>query len=687
MTDFYTDRGQKDWLEGVTHDMILAGQRRTMEWTAIWSSGLSQVYNNQRTGVDVELDDEGKPINADVQINQSFPAMMQETAIQAQRRPMIMVEPHDEQPEDSTDAEIWQGILQHQYVNELAMPELNSAASIDAFVFGLYIAKVYWEPKAEWDIKLRRWIGKPQANLLFPPYFGADPEAEVIDTSTAYVYSGRRVSLDWVLRRWGTTPDMKQKIIQAAESDPHNTDYARAMNDAWGPNFTPHAASETQLASSFQKEDGSDMAQRGSRGRILRMINAARGYGAEGSGDKDNYEGRPRKLTLFEVYFRDMTESQKTDVASISKEELLDSGAIIPASNGEFVVGNPEAFKDSAPHLKEGDTPLIADWPSVTNKALEPDFPRGRFVLKIGRDLILNPKESEQVYPHKQWPYVTGVFHQLPHIWEGMNGTEMPEPIQTMTNSTYTSLLNLINYYGNPKLIQDKSALADPKEEITNEPGGVINCAEGQIDKVAKFMEMAAVPPQIFKIIELLDRQGQGLSGKHDQSLGRGSKGNVTAFEIATKQEADVIRSSQQIQRKDAWNKKIMDLVVEMDQANLEPGQIIQMTGKEFDARRGEMTKALLDLDFSIKLQIGTGLPFDKQQKKQDWKELAEIFGALSVARQLLEAYEVDNIDELLQDIQGYPEFIEFMEQKQAEQEQAEQEAQQQEQQTAVGAV
>jgi len=487
MTDFYRDRGQKDWLEKVTGDMIMAGQRRTNSWGEIWSSGLNQTYNNQRTGTTGVTDENGNPVDTDIQINFAWPNMMQETAIQAQRRPQIFVEPHDEQEEDSEQSEKWQGILQHQYMHELGMPELNNAASIDAFCFGLYIAKVFWEPQAEWDIKNRRWIGKPQANLLFPPYFGADPEAEAIDLATSYVYSGRRVSLDWVLRRWGTSPEMEQKITDAAEKDPYNTEYARAMNDAWNPSFEPYGTSEAELASSFQKDGGQDLSQRSSRGRLMRMITAARGYGM--SGDKDNYTGRPRKLTLFEVYFRDLTEAQKEDVKPITGEELQDSGAIEKYTDGSWHVGNPEAFKVSAPHLQEGDLVTSRDWPTRTNKWREPTFPRGRFVLKIGQDLVLNPKEEDQVYPYKRWPYITGVFHQLPHIWEGLNGTEMSENLQTMINSTYTTLLNLIKYHGDPTLEVDKSNMADPDANIERGPGAMVEVAPGKMGKVAQFIE------------------------------------------------------------------------------------------------------------------------------------------------------------------------------------------------------
>ena len=676
MTDFYEDRGEDDWVVKATSDMVRAGAKRTNAWGAIWSSGINQLFNNQRTGVSGETDEDGNRVNTDVMVNYSWPAYMQEAATMAQRRPLIMVEPHDEQDEDDDSAKLWEGILQHQYLNALKMCELNNAASIDAYCYGIYIAKVFWEPKAEWDLKARQWIGKPQANLLYPPYFGADPEAETIDSSTSYLYSGRRVDLGWVLRRWGKTTEMKTAIMKAAESDPFNAEFMRDMNDSWGPDFSPHGVSEDHMASSFQREDASDLKNQGSRGRIVNMINSARGFG--GSDDKDNRAGRPRKLTLFEIYFRDLTESQKNDVAAIDKEELIDKGALVSMDNGQLVVGNPEAFKKSAPHLKEGDVPRSIDMPMRTDQAYEPDFPRGRFVIKIGEELVLNPDPADQVYPYRQWPYVTGVLHELPHIWEGMNGSEMSENLQTFTNSTYTAMLNLIKYHGDPTLITDKSNLADPKEDIETGPAKIINAAPGQIDKVAKYLDRAGMPSEAFSIAELLDRHIQGQSGKHDQSMGKASKADVTATEIAAKQEADIVRSSLQIQRRDRWIKTIMELVVELDQANLEPGQIVQMTGKEFDARRGEMTQALKDLEFSIKLQIGTGLPFDKQQKKNDLIQLSEAFGSpFPFARELLEAFEIDNIDELLEKVDGYPQFLQFMEQLQAQEEEAAQEQEQ----------
>ena len=669
MTDFYRDRGQADWLEKVTDDMIMAGQRRTNSWGEVWASGLNQTFNNQRSGTFGAVDEDGNAVDVDIQVNYAFPNLVQDMAIQSQRRPQVFVEPHDEQEFDEKQAEKWQGILQHQYMNELGMPELNNAASIDAFCFGLYIAKVFWDPHAEWDVSLRRWIGKPQANLLFPPYFGADPECERIDQSTGYVYSGRRVSLDWVLRRWGRDKEMENRIIDAAEKDPYNSEYAKAMNDAWSPSFTPYGTSETELATSFQHDGGQDLSQKSSRGRILKLINAARGYGI--SGDKDNSAGRPRKLTLFEVYFRDLTEAMKEDVKPLTSEELEDKGAIEQYEDGSWRVGNPEMFKDSAPHLKEGDVVTSRDWPSRTNRAMEPSFPRGRFALKIGQDLILNPKEEDQVYPYKKWPYVTGVFHELPHIWEGLNGTEMSENLQTMINTTYTSLLNLVRYHGNPLLEVDKSKLADPSSAIESSGGGLIEVGAGNIGKAAKFLERAGLPAETIAIADMLDRQIQGTGGKHDQSLGRAGQANVTATEIAAKQESDIIRSSLQIQHRDKWNKTIMELVVELDQANLEPGQILQMTGKEYNARRAEVTQALIDMDFAITLQIGTGLPFDKEKKKQDMERIASIFGPIPIAREILEAFEIDNVDEVLERVDGYQQFVQFMEQLQAAQEQA----------------
>lgn len=676
MTDFYEDRNQEDWLANVTEDMILAGQERTKAWSTIWSSGLNQVYNNQRSGIKADDND------VDIQINQSWPAMMQETALQAQRRPMIKVEPHDEEQSDEDAAKFWEGHLQHRWVTDLDMGAINEAASLDAFCYGLYIAKVYWEPKAEWDEKNRRWVGRPIVNLMFPPYFGADPEAEKIDMSTSYIYTGRRVSVDWMLQRWGwnandtKNEEMTRMILDAAGEDPYNSDFTREMGSDQGPVIQPHGTSETQMASSFQREDGSDLESISNRGRLVNLINQARGFGS--SNDVRNVKGRPRHLTLQEIYFRDLTEGQKTDAQTIPMEELAAQGSIEKRDDEMWVVANPEAFKKSAPHLKEGMVPSSGDMPTRTNEWMEPTFPRGRIVLKIGKDKILNPKESEQVYPYKRWPVVTGVFHALPHLWQGLNGTEMSEGPQYWLNACYTQLLNWINYHGNPQKEVDPSKLAHPEQKVTGHAGGTIEVAPNQLGKAVANLEPAKLSPGIPAIVQMVERHMQGIGGKNDQALGRESVGSKeTATAIAAKQQSELVRTTLQIQHRDNWNMEVMDLVKEMDQANLEPGDWVKLAGKDFMSRSAEVTAALLNLEFAIKLEIGTSLPFDREKKKQDMERLAAILGAIPMAERLLEAFEVDKPEEILERIEGYQQFMAFLEQKRQEQEQAEQEQRQ----------
>ena len=670
MTDFYTDRDKEGWLESVTEDMLLAGRQVTINWMDYYSSGYNQTYNNQRTDADPNNED------VDVQVNRMFPAMVQEMAVQAQRRPMIMVEPHDEQGIDAESAKVWEGILQHQYLNELNMVDLNQNASMDAWNFGLYVAKVYWEPKAEWDVDRRVWIGKPQTSLVYPPFFGADPEAEAIDMATPYVFSERRVPIDWVLQRWGTTPEMKAKILKAAETDPYNTDFARQTNNTifgrirnW---FTPSAGASSQsvLQNAYNRDKGVGLKGSGpSRGRLLELIAGARGLGNQT--DIRNYSGSPRYLTLSEIYFRDLTEGQKTDLQDIPREELLDSGALVPHADGTLRVGDPTAFKKSAPHLKEGDVPTIADMPQRKNDLSEPEFPRGRFVLKIGRDLVLNPEKKDQIYPYKRWPYITAVNHRLPHVWQGLNGTEMSEPLQTLINSTYTSMLNWVKFHGNPQKVYEEGAVSDTKK-LTNKPGGMIPMKEGKIDKI-RDLPPAPLSGGFDRIISGLNNEIQSMALKPDQATGRGTSGNQTATEIATKQEADIIRSSLQIMQRDQFNKEIMELVVELDQANLKPGDMVKLSGKEFAARLHEIEEGLLDLEFAIKLQIGTGLPFDKEKKKQDIERLAQFTGPFPIMDKILEVFEIDDPEETLEKIEGYREYLAFVEQRkqQLEQEQA----------------
>ncbi|MBC8218363.1 MAG: hypothetical protein H8E73_07855, partial [Planctomycetes bacterium] len=213
------------------------------------------------------------------------------------------------------------------------------------------------------------------------------------------------------------------------------------------------------------------------------------------------------------------TEQQRQDVEDIPLAELEAYGSIY-LEDSQWHVGNPEVFKKTNPKLKEGDLFLQIDHPTRSERAMEPSFPRGRFVLKIGKGQIMNPTADEQRYPYKRWPYMTGVYHGLPHVWQGLNGTEMSESVQYWINSSYTALLNFVNYYGNPQTVREENALADENAEVTGKPGGVIVVKETKLDKI-KRLEQPTMSAAVPKVIEMMQREAQAATGKHATSLGR----------------------------------------------------------------------------------------------------------------------------------------------------------------------
>ena len=120
--------------------------------------------------------------------------------------------------------------------------------------------------------------------------------------------------------------------------------------------------------------------------------------------------------------------------------------------------------------------------PSRSRRFEEPTFPRGRYVIKIGRDLILNPKEADQVYKYSRFPYIVGIHHRLPHIWQGLNGTEMSQSPQTYVNTTFSTLLNYVKFHGNPPTVVEEDALADSqKGKVNKKPGAQIEMKANKI--------------------------------------------------------------------------------------------------------------------------------------------------------------------------------------------------------------
>jgi len=627
-----TDSSRNQWLIDATRAMVHQARAETDGWITLWQDALNYVFNNQLAG---KKRKEGWPA---VQANYIFPAVIQEIALHAQRRPRILARPYEQS--DLEAAEVWNGLLQFQYDEVLDMAMLNIAASLDAKVYGIYVAKTLWEPKAFWDTEQRRWIGEPRANLIRPEFFGADPEAEKL-RDAQYVYSQRRVSTQWAMNRW---PDFADQIQQAAHEQREDMYQQFTI-----PGYDRDRDKDEGIPSTTE-------------GRLVNLLTRFRDTQQAPIPTKSKPDGIPPKVTLTEVYFRDLEERDGKDPQAIPAKELESQGAIY-LENEVWKVGNPEFFGG---RYKEGEVFSDADWPTEDmGVGPEPVFPYGRYVLKVGEgegETILNPEEKAQVWPYRRWPYVVGVNHILPHTWRGLNATEMPKGLQDWMNISFSHLLNYVKFFGDPLVLKEEGAVkAGTKLKV--KAGAIWNLLRGGMNKIKR-----DPPPTmgngVPQAIQFIARQLQDDTGIHEPSRGQTTAGKQTATEIATLQTAVQTRVGLQLIYKDLWAKEVMQRVADLDKAHMTPGEIVRIVGEDKARAVTQMTQQALDLKFDVVLKVGTALPFDQERRKQDAERLFTHLG-MAYLPELLDAFEIENKEEILARAEAWQQLQQLMAQQQ----------------------
>jgi len=655
------DDKQTDELNERLDAMLALGQEDNKAWSALARDAEDYIFGNQLKGV--KSRDGWDRIVA----NYLFPAVTQQMALMAQRRPAVVVEPWE--PGDAPFADFWRGLEQWRFDRTLRMNYLGLGATLDAAIHGYYVAKAYWEPKAEWVDEEKRWRGEPYVTLMRPDYFGMDPDAETV-ADASFVYCHRRMLLDKALARW---PKQAEEIKRVAAEQPE--DLASPGVATLGGEFENRAEGQVDKDPAAKQE-----------GRLVNLLRQARGYGeggqAQGAGDK-RPDGLPRWVTVTEVFFRDSTERSGRETRPVPWEELVQQGLVrydpetltyTVGAEGVFagkVAGDLMSAEDEVPEQ------IVSEWKD------EPVYPNGRVVLRIGK-LILNPDaekswdEGGQVWPFRSWPYLVGVNQILPHVWRGLNAVEMPRTLQDWKNVAFAHLANYLKFFGDPITMVEGGAVAGAGTKgeklgtkLRARAGAIWLLLKGGLDKIKR----DPPPPMsqgILEVDRLISRELQDQTGMQEVARGRQAGGSPTATEVQELSRSSRVRTSLAAILQDEWMEAVMRLVAEMDQRYLEPQDMVRIVGERAAIRMAQAGEGMPedghDVKFDLSLKIGTALPFDQERKKE---ELAQLFKAVgpAILPELLAAFGLENAEEVLARSEMWQAFQQF----QAMQAQAEQ--------------
>ncbi|MFA4944888.1 MAG: hypothetical protein WC789_09340 [Lentisphaeria bacterium] len=641
--------------------MVDSAKVVTDKWGDIYETAVRYLFNDQLRDKDRK---EGWPA---VQLNMLFPALTQEMAVLAQRKPEIEALPEtggDKSQGDQQAAEVWKGILKYDWERTLKMPKRCRQAVLDGKLHGYWLGYPYWDDRAYWDEDRSKWIGAPKVSVLSPRRFGMDPNAEDLEEAE-FCYLQVERSVEWCLSQW---PDKREIILRAASAQAE--DIATNLPSSLTPPGQHKADSE--IGKGIDETSTTD-------GMISGFILEARKRFIDTAPQDEEFGTTGRTLMVTGVWFKDRRTKKLRIDSPLPMEEverLKVEGALSTNETGQLVVGDPSHEVWAGRPFAAGYPLSQADWPVDTREVDKPVFPRGRCVWLVDQE-VLNPKTEDQVWRYSRWPFVVGVNAMLPHMWQGLNGVEMVRGIQDWINISATKLLNWLVNFADPALAIEEGALATRKTR-SGEKAGILSRVAGAIwtflpGKLRKgmvtYMPPPALPEGTLRLYELMHRVGQDATGVHNPGLGATSKGQPTATEIATLQTSTQTRQGLQIALLDEWVQQIMELVAEIRQVHMEEGDMARLLGEKGETQVSELTADAAQLRFDVRLKVGTALPFDDERQRQEAERLKAMFPQNpEVSKLVLERFRVDNVDEIMQADALYSQFLAWLEQMQAAQ-------------------
>jgi len=613
----------KDTLDG----MLKQCAAEANDWSGVYRDGRNYVYSNQLADKEIK---EGWPR---VQRNRIFPAVIQEQSLLTQRRVTIKASPFE--PSDADGAKTWQPVLQWQYATGLDVPGKAIKGICDAKTHGHWVSRLYWDPRGKWDRKANRWTGELKMRMCRPELVTLDPDSEDPD-DPEWAVEFEQVRVDEGTVRY---PGFKNKFeLEASGKEGGVARVLEQMMDA-GSTGGP-----------LVDEQGLGMPVT-SEGRLAGLLTP---LGPTDETDADALPGVGRKVWLTHFFFKDRTTERMTVVDhEYTGEELLTSG--------RATLELPEGEEEEVPGPNYVDTmtgePLTkVNWPQDERDEDIPKYPGWRYVVRLGEDTIL----TDESWDYDNPPYAVGQNLPLPHTWHGLNGVELARHTQDTLNDIGKHFGNWINLFSDPVVEVERGALEgdpdnrDPASHLRAKAGAVWDLAVGAI--AANRIRRTPPPPMpssSLAIDAIFDQQSQDETGVHEIALGRKTSSSTTATEALALETNTKLRTAMQWKMMETWILRVMRRAQELCDRNMKPGDMVRIAGTQAQGLVAKLKESDFNARFDLSLEVVTNLPFDRDLRKNDAKELYQILGAPYLS-DLLDAYEVPDKEVLLSKVEAY---------------------------------
>jgi hypothetical protein len=612
-----------------------AGMGRTKQWVDMWQESLQYFFSDQLHYKKRHKDWQW------VVLNYIWPTAIQEIAKISRHAPKIYARPWEETDADS--AEAWQSHMQWQWekgINKTGMRLEQIAALLDNKIFGYRVSKIYWEGNVEWDDQNKKWIGDVKHKLWHPAEFWASDEEKVDDGDCGSV---RWVTLDYAIKQY---PQFKDELIDKAERRREGDNAVGGYN---------HIRGQLGSAGTYPAA-GTGGVDRGERewrpNRLLSLI--LKNDVMNGSSDADQDDTLYVKLQ--ETYFFDNETKHVKEEEDIPAEELIEAGAI---------VNDGVQFIDTA----TGEPIKAEDWPKRTIREYDqPLYPNGRYVLRSD-DLILNPKEEQQVWPYSRWPFIVSTNYLLPHMWQGVDAVQLTKDTQDMINVTVSHLVNNMKMFGDPRIAVEKGAIDVPPGrqkdhyKVSSGAGAIIRLVRGGLKKM-KIIDPTPPSAAATQLYSLFAQEYRNLVGMQEISIGKANSKEMSATESQILATTSNDRIALQVAFEDEWIRKVVSLIADICQRQYEPERWVRVVGPDDMDGVVQITRKEKLVKFDVNIIAGSTLPYDDEKRKQAIITAYEIMDNQfpnPMLPDVLRELEVPNWKEKLAEHQGWVQFQEFL--------------------------
>lgn len=601
------------------NQMREAGFRSTRERQEIYQDGLKYLYGNQLEGQTI------KPGWDHIVVNYIFPSVMQELAYQTQRHQTVIANAVTRKSEAARErARVWKEHAQFLYKHQLKMPMLLLRAALDAKITGKFILYNYWDPHAEWDEDAQEWVGALANRLVRAQYVGVDPECGDDPLKGRYIITRRGIAIEEAVTRW---PEYKEQL-EAAKG---------AHDEKWFLHDIPLAAAPyDDTADQTISRDASDTST-----RLASMLLSA--YHQQASGQSGTPDGGGSQYVPLEQYwFKDSSIRTATGKEPIPEEELLEEGRIAP---------DPDPKRGGFVDAQTGEPMLHSNWPTQSTTRPIPEFPRGRFILRVG-ETILNKDRKDQVWRYRRWPFAFGYNQVLPHVSEGLNATEMAKNLQDRVNLAERHVMNIVKFFSDPVTYFEEGAFADGGLPV-NRAGAARKLNKGGLKKINR-EQGVPITPGMMNVLANWKADLRDQTGGQEVGMGRrATGGKQTATETLALHTSTKLRPAMSNMLLDDAVITHFENLLEQGQRMYTTGYMVRVLGEKNADTIHEIKESDADVRLDVGLEVTTSLPFDQEKSKTEALAIYDRLG-IPFLPQLLDAFDREDKDEILEAVQAW---------------------------------